>query len=176
MKIDYLEVNNHPGGLVKITAVVEGDLQVCSQIATQIKETPYTLDIKPLKKGRSLDANAYYQKLLDLLSGALGTSREELHHIMLQRYGVTKCDKDGDPIVFPTQLGKDGHRQARYCEAIREGTLNGKPCMWWREIKGSSEMNTAEFSQLLDGLISECKEVGVRIPDEIDYKRQTTKP
>lgn len=165
MNIKYLEASNHAGGYVKITAVVDADIQYVAKLVEKTKQKPFEMVIKPVTKKRSLDANALYQAVLDLVASALSTSRDEVHEMMLIRYGVTKTDADGDPIVFPTRLGKDGHSVARYCEAIREGQLNGKPCMWWRMVKGSSEMNTEEFSHLLDGLLSEAKELDIHIPD-----------
>lgn len=49
-------------------------------------------------------------------------------------------------------------------EYARDGKV-----IYVRRWKRSSEMDTKEFKRLLDGLISECKEVGidVRTPEEI---------
>ena len=41
-------------------------------------------------------------------------------------------------------------------------------------IKGSSEYDTGEMSRFIDGVISECKELGIQTmtPDEIEELKQ----
>ena len=45
-----------------------------------------SLEIKPYKRKRSLDANRYYWALLTKLAGILGTSNAELHNILLSNH------------------------------------------------------------------------------------------
>ena len=104
-------------------------------------------------KRRSLTANAYYWVLLRQLAVILHTSNEELHFLMLQRYGdftVVSVLKDID--VYP---------YFKYCKAIGTGIADGKEFVHYAIYKRSSAMNSKEFSVLLDGLISECEEVGI---------------
>lgn len=56
--------------------------------------------IKKIRKKRSLDANAYYWVLVSKLSEKLRTSKEEMHNILLSRYGQIDRDEDGNSIIF----------------------------------------------------------------------------
>lgn len=164
MTIKWMDVKPHPGGYIRITAVVDGNIEAVSKIASETASRPHELSIKPVSKKRSLDANGYYWVLLDKLAGALRANKREIHRQLLARYGVTDTDSEGKPLMFqmlaeidPTELGEI------YVDAVdsHDGYIV------YRVLKGSSKMNTKEFSILLDGLISECKELGIEVlPDE----------
>lgn len=45
------------------------------------------LEIKPYRRKRSLDANAYYWVLVGKLAKAIGLSNNEVHNMLLRGYG-----------------------------------------------------------------------------------------
>ena len=49
----------------------------------------------------------------------------------------------------------------KYFEEIGQGTVQGKAFTHYKIYKGSSEMDSKEFAVLLDGVISECEQVGI---------------
>lgn len=118
---------------------------------TDAKGKPKIYEIKEYHEKRHLTQNAYYHVLKSQLAQALKTSADELHEILLRRYGV----------VIGTAITVKAN--------IPINTLPGHWMPWktngdWAayiQIKGSSDMDTKEFSALLDGLISECEECGI---------------
>ena len=118
-------------------------------------------EIKEKKSKRSLTANAYYWSLLNQLASVMRTSSEEVHFLMLQRYGQYE--------VISVLSDIDIHGYFKYYKEIGHGTVDGKDFCHYKIYKGSSEMDSKEFSILLDGLISECEEVGIPTltPDEV---------
>lgn len=159
LAVKDLCLNGRDGGLFVLEIKVECNLE---EIGTLLnKKGDYLLELKKVRKHRTLDANSYYQVLLDKLSQALYTKREELHEEMLREYGVTMTYSDGEPVYFPLQFGRDGHELVKYCEAVRCEEIDGRDFIWWRAIKPSHLMDTVEFSRLLDGLIYECKNLGI---------------
>ena len=118
-------------------------------------------EIKEKKSKRSLTANAYYWSLLNQLASVMRTSSEEVHFLMLQRYGQYE--------VISVLSDIDIHGYFKYYKEIGHGTVDGKDFCNYKIYKGSSEMDSKEFSVLLDGLISECEEVGIPVltPDEV---------
>lgn len=114
---------------------------------------------------RSLTANSYYWTLLSELAGRLRTTREELHEVMLKRYGQYLKDKDGNIVcvaVAPDTIMSDFDGHFEY-----HGPFNGYAR--YKVIRGSRTYDSKEFSILLDGLISECHEVGIdtMTPDDL---------
>lgn len=124
-------------------------------------------EVKPWHPKRSLTANAYYWKMLSELAGALRAARDEIHYELLRRYSVPYIGKNGLPVTTVTKSGTDdlpGYWILREQRGPRSGYIR---------IKGSSDMDSKEFSRLLDGLISECNEVGVETlpPHEVEKLR-----
>ena len=118
-------------------------------------------DIKEKKSKRSLTANAYYWSLLNQLASVMRTSSEEVHFMMLRRYGVYEV------VSVRSDINIKGY--FKYYKEIGHGTVDGKDFCHYKIYKGSSEMDSKEFSILLDGLISECEDQGIPVltPDEV---------
>ena len=118
-------------------------------------------EIKEKKSKRSLTANAYYWSLLNQLASVMRTSSEEVHFMMLRRYGVCEV------VSVRSDINVKGY--FKYYKEIGHGTVEGKDFCHYKIYKGSSEMDSKEFSVILDGLISECEEQGIPVltPDEV---------
>lgn len=101
------------------------------------------------KKKRTNTQNSYYWALLAQLAGVLGLSNDDLHFQLLQRYSTAQ------PFVTFKQV--DVSKFMRYYEKRAENDR----CASYLFYTPSSEMDTKEFKRLLDGLISECQEVGI---------------
>ena len=109
------------------------------------------------KRKRTLTQNSYYWALLAQLAGALGLSNDELHFQLLKRYST--------PQPFATFDNVDVSKFMRYYERRnQDGNV-----IYYLFYTPSSEMDTKEFKRLLDGLISECQEIGIDTltPDEV---------
>ena len=112
-------------------------------------------EIKEKKSKRSLTANAYYWSLLNQLASVMRISSDEVHFMMLRRYGVCEV------VSVRSDIKVDGY--FRYYEEIGKSDLDGKEFCHYKIYKRSSEMNSKEFSVLLDGLISECEDQGIPV-------------
>ena len=144
------------------------------------------VEIKKHRKNRSLDANAYYWTLIGKIGDITGDSKNHIHNIMLDRYGqldrmedeslIPFCIRDDiDYLEFPSPHLKPTQK------TLSKGN---KLYRWFYQIKGSSEYDTKEMSHLIDGLVSECKEMGIETlpPEELErmmseyekrYKKRT---
>ena len=118
------------------------------------------LSIKAVKHRakRSLDANALLWACLGNIADALRADKWEIYLRMLKRYGKYThiCVK---PNVVDAVKA-----QWRECEVIGEVNINGQKAVQMLCYFGSSTLNTKEFSVLLDGVISEMKEMGLETP------------
>lgn len=110
-------------------------------------------EIKEKKSKRSLTANAYYWSLLNQLASIMRMDNQECHFIMLKRYGQYE--------VVSIRSDVSLHGYFKYYEEIGKGTVNGKEFTHYKIYKGSSQMDSKEFAILLDGVRSECEEVGI---------------
>lgn len=110
-------------------------------------------EIKEKKQRRSLTQNAYYWVLLHQLASVMRLDNDSCHFLMLQRYGVYE--------VVSIQSGINLSGYFKYYEEIGKGTVNGKEFTHYKIYKRSSQMDSKEFSDLLNGLVDECEEQGI---------------
>lgn len=171
MNIKHIEMLPHPGRLIKLIIVCDGDWASTRQLVGKVESDPekYEVQLKRISSKRGLTANAYYWVLVDHLSKALGTSKDEVHAEMMRDYGTFRLNDNGKPVVFTIAAGEDPKQIAKYSRAFAEGYVDGKKFIHHAVLKGSSEMSAKEFGDLLDGLISECKEMGIETmtPEEV---------
>ena len=115
-------------------------------------------EIKEYKEKRSLNSNAYAWLLITELGNVLRKSKEEVYLQMLKDYG--QCEI----ISMLSSISPEGY--FKYYEKYGVGTINGKEFIHYKIFKGSSEFNSKEMSIFIDGIVQECKSVGIQTLDE----------
>lgn len=121
-------------------------------------------DITPHKEKRSLDANGMLWSCLQEMATSLHTDKWSVYLMMLKRYG-----KFSYVIVHPNAV-EAMKKQWRELEVVGEVDVNGKKGIQLLCYYGSSTYNTKEFAVLLDGVISEMKEMGLTPPPTKDMQ------
>lgn len=126
-----------------------------------------SVEIRKERKRRSLDANAYYWALLSKLAESLGVSKTYMHNSILRRYGqIEQIGGQAVYVVIPdTESARKEVDEAqiyhlRPTSQVKEGK-GGVMYRTYMMLKGSSAYDTKEMSVLIDGLVSECREVGI---------------
>ena len=119
------------------------------------------VEIKPHRKRRNLDQNAYFHVLVNKIAGVLKAGDEEIKTRLVIDYGTIAKDDDGQTIGFKLPASIDVDRIYRYVRLFDQRTENGKLFNCYIVYKPTHEMNTAEMSRLIDGTISEAKELGI---------------
>lgn len=125
------------------------------------------LSVKVVKfrQKRSLDANAYAWVLMTKIAGVLNISKDEVYEEMLRRYGKLYEDEDGY-ITITVKSSVDMSKVNGHWQKIKDnGTYTG-----YAMIKGSSEYDTKEMSDFIDGIVSEAQELGIETatPDDLE--------
>lgn len=124
-----------------------------------------TVEIKQYRKKRSLDANGMLWSILGEMAGLLGTSKDELYLEMLNRYGVFTH------IIVKSDVVEKVKSEWRTVRELGEVEVNGKTGIQLMCFFGSSTYDSKEFSILLDGVISEAKELGIDVITEDEKQR-----
>ena len=123
-------------------------------------------EVKEHKEKRSLTANAYAWSLIGKIADALRTSKEETYLTMLKRYGQSEI------VSVISSIDVTGY--FKYYEPIGNATLQGKEFTHYKIFKGSSEYNTKEMAILIDGIISEAKDLDIETlpPREVERLKE----
>lgn len=141
-----------------------------------ILKTLFDFDIEVLikrkTKKRSLDANSYYWLLLSKLAEIKGISKPRQHNELLRDYGQIQT-LDGQLLRIPIPDTEKAENEAleattyhiRPTSFVKQGK-DGIIYRTYTMLKGSSEFNTKEMAQLINGLIWECEKGGMT-QDEI---------
>lgn len=144
---------NEPGAINEVNNIMG-----CEKLAIEIEE---------YKEKRSLDANRTLWLCLSRIAQALKppVDKWEVYLMMLKRYGKFTY------ILSKPEAVEAVKRQWRECEVVGEIDVNGQKAVQLLCYYGSSLMNTKEFSVLLDGVISEMKEMGLQTPTPEEFRR-----
>lgn len=128
-----------------------------------------SIEIKPYREKRSLNANAYAWKLIGEIADIVRSSKDEVYLEMLRKYGQSELISVLSHIPI--------EQYVKYCDEVGESKLNGKMFKHYRVYKGSSEFDTREMSILIDGIVGEAKELGIQTetPDELERMKSLWK-
>ena len=92
--------------------------------------------------------------------------KESVYEEMIRRYGVGESyiDEAGNEckVLFSLRDGVPPRLVARHYAEIGTGYIEGKKFIHYRALKGTSEYTSAEMAVFLDGIISECEELGIK--------------
>ena len=123
-------------------------------------------EIKEHKEKRSLNANAYAWSLIGKIAEIIRTSKEETYLLMLRRYGQSEI------VSVLSSIDVNGY--FKYFEDIGQTQVKGKDVTHYRIYKGSSEYDTREMAVLIDGIVSEAKELGIETlpPAEVERLKE----
>jgi hypothetical protein len=149
------------------------DISALKEILAKGKKL--VVEIKQFFNRRSLDANAYMWVLLSELANEMNKdkpekkyTKDELYLLMLERYGVFTH------IVVKPNVVDRVKEEWRTVRELGEVTIKGQTGIQLQCFFGSSTYDTAEMARLIDGVVSECKELGIETmtPQELALLKQ----
>ena len=154
----------------------------CKDIWKNFGERPITFTITKKADPRGLRANSYAWALIEQLAARLKTDKESVYEEMIRRYGVGESyiDEAGNEckVLFSLRDGVPPRLVARHYAEIGTGYIEGKKFIHYRALKGTSEYTSAEMAVFLDGIISECEELGIRTgpPGKSSQSKEAKEP
>ena len=134
-------------------------IQIIQWLYDQEKDKKF--EIKEKRAKRSLSQNSYAWELITKIGNVLRKSKEEVYLQMLKDYGQSE--------IVSILSSIDPKCYFKYYEKIGTGIVNNKEFTHYKIFKGSSEFDSKEMTILIDGIIQECKQLGIETltPDEI---------
>lgn len=122
------------------------------------QEDVLEISLERPRRRRSLNANALLWKCIGDIAMDRRADKWDIYLMMLKRYGQYTY------ILCKPKALEMLKRQWRECEEIGEINVNGETAIQCLCYYGSSTYDSKEFSVLLDGVISEMKELGLPTP------------
>lgn len=158
-KINNVSFTFDGAPILNLTIYTKNEL--LSEYESLSKEEMLDIKIKKHRNKRSLNANAYCWVLLQKLAEKLKTTKDELYLIMLERYGQFTH------IVVKPNVVEKVKEEWKTVRELGEVFVNGKKGIQLQCYFGSSTYDTKEMSIFIDGIVSECQELGIEtLPKE----------
>lgn len=166
MNLTFTEAKISLDGGIWLCLKIKESAQAREFVLNQ-KKCLYDCSIQQHREKRSLDANSYAWKLLDLLADALNTTKEELYLLKVREIGPYKdfTLTDDEAKTFRTAWERLGTGwPTEQVDYDKDGDR-----IVIRAYYGSSTYNTKRMSRLIDSIVEDCKSIGIETlpPDKI---------
>lgn len=113
---------------------------------------PYTVTIKPKRNKKTLDQNDAIWGKIGEIADALYANKEEIYEECLRRYGQGRWKR-----IMKDELPQE----LQVCRLVDIKKDHGDGSITVMCYKGLSQMDSAEASRLLEGILDECREIGI---------------
>ncbi len=145
------------------------EVDVLPKIYESTKDKDISVEIEKWSDKRSGRANRYFHELVDEIAEAIKSSHTEVHNKMIADYG--QMDTTLEYIILRDDIPwqKVDVMHLRPTTATR--TLDdGKLYRVFHIMRGSHTYDTKEMARLIDGTVSEAKELGIETmpPEELE--------
>ena len=141
-------------------AMSRKEAQIAFKVLQEILDKGKSLwmELKQYRKKRSLTANSYFWVLVDKIAKVIHSTPDEVYIQMLTRYGQREPQ-----LLSVIEAGAEMIYRAtkNHCVEVGESELNGKTFKHLAILIGSSEYDTKQMAVLIDGVVSDAKELGI---------------
>lgn len=151
-----LEVNERQKALEEYEALRDQDLDIL---------------VEKHRNHRSHDANAYFWQLVDKIGKVLRSDKWDIYLLQLSRWGVF------NDVIIQERAYPTLQTHFRYTEILREDEDEDpetEQLIKWLTVRcyyGSSDYNTKEMSELIEGTVEDAKALGIETRPEAEIAR-----
>lgn len=170
------------GKLISLTRDLDDRYILTLSVDTDIREefnklfeTDIQIEISKFRQKRSLDANAYFHKLVELIAEKQGISKIRCKNMMICQYGQIEY-VDGEVAVIKTNVQPEQmcEQEFLHCQPCKVSIENGKEVIFYRVYRGTHTYDSHEMSKLIEGTVFDAKELGIETmtPNELERMMQ----
>jgi hypothetical protein len=140
----------------------------------KLKGKQVQVEIKVLRKKRSLDSNSYLWVLADKIAKVIGSTKDLVYQRTLLRVGVFEPIAVQEKAVKRFKECWSGKGLGFFCI---EQSSKLDDCVRLQCYYGSSTYDSKEMSKLIDEIVSEAKELGIETmsPSELSSLKENWK-
>ena len=140
--------------------------EIEKQLLKLDNDTLYDVKIERYKEKRGLKANNSAWKLMGEIAGRMTLSKEEVYLQMLSDYGKFKTDESGQLIEGYFPYNFDLICMGSYWKFIELVSISGQVKRKCFLLKGSSEYDSHEMYEFIQGIEYEAKKLGIETLEE----------
>ena len=138
----------------------------------KLKDCKLSIKAVKYKQKRSLDSNAYAWVLMQKIAEAVNSDKWSIYLECLKKYS-----RAFSHVIVKPEAVEKMKELYRTCVDLGEISVNGITGHQLQVYYGSSTFNTKEMSVFIDGIVSECKELGIETlaPEELERMKAAWK-
>lgn len=162
MRINKVNITPYLDEVLMTIAVDKKDGHKVQNIVSSLGDLDgeYDIEIKKRRNKRSKDANAYMWELVGKVAEAVNSTPTEIYRQLVKDYGIYE--------VIPVKIENIKHWADIWAERgkgwIVEDLGECRTIQGYHNIKtyyGTSVYDTKQMSRLIDGLVEDCKTLGI---------------
>lgn len=145
------------------------------QFLSNKKDRKYVAEVKEFRERRSLDANAYFWRLLDEVAEVLGRVKEDLYLDYVKKCGPFKDFTLTEDEAKTFRIAWSRLGTGWPTEQVDFSPDGDRVVV--RAYYGSSQYNTKQMSRLIDMVVEDAKELGIETltPEELSRMKEAWK-
>lgn len=125
------------------------------------------ISIEKKKQKRSLNANAYFHVLVNEIARVTNISDDECKIKMVLEYGTVAKNEDGTPVTVKMPKATDISQFYKYAKWYGEKDAFN----FYIFYKPTHTLDRKEMAKLIDGVVSECKELDIPTLDDLKINK-----
>ena len=125
-----------------------------------------SIEAKKFRNKRSLDSNAYAWVLMQEIAEAVNSDKWTVYLQCLQRYS-----RAFSHVIVKPEAVERMKELYRTCIDLGEITVNGRTGHQLQVYYGSSCFDSKEMAVFIDGIVSECKQLGIETLPPYELER-----
>lgn len=153
------------------------DLTYNNDLMHKYSGKSFVVEIKQKKENRSLDANAYCWVLCGKIAEHkdIHLQKDRVYQQAIRDYGVSTIMPIRNDVLQDVLRWHTGSRLGNQYRVLGASKFEGytNVCFYY----GSSEYDTKQMSHLIDGIIADCKDLGIETmtPSELQRLKESWK-
>lgn len=173
VRAELVDVSRDLSGRFRLTFATDEDVR---QSVDELSGRDIRLRAEIWRNKRSLNANGYYYVLASKIAQKLSCGLTEVCNRLIADYG--RPDDDIGHVILRTDINWLKLDTIHLRPTSRTKTLdNGETYRVYMVMRGSHTYDTAEMSALIDGTVSEAKDLGIETmtPAELEEVKRAWK-
>lgn len=130
------------------------------------QDAELSIEVKKYRNKRSLNANAYAWVLMQKLAESVHSTKEDIYTLMLHKYSSAFTH-----VICKENAIERIKEMYRVVVDLGEITIGNTTGHQLQIYFGSSTFDSQEMSRFIDGLVMECKELGIETLPPAELER-----
>ncbi len=156
-----------------VTFAIKTDLGALEEELKGYGEKDILLKLSAYSPKRSLNANAYFHALCREIAKKVQVPEAYIKNKLVAQYGQYMRLPNGDLWVYKTNVGLEimWEQEAVHTKVIEVRHENGKNVYFYAVMKPTHEYTVSEMSRLIEGTVSEAKELDIPTISDAEVER-----